>query len=465
VIDHPLAVAYSAFMAIWPSVLLILWRRRCAVLAYKWGVLRTDGALRGGGASGGRGGGAGGGGDEPPRLHFRGVRQRDVFTGEWVIRYPGWKRRLAYAVTTPVVLAGVTSIALLVVHLFRERDAYLRAVDAATERAADAAGALDDPPTTSTSTSTTSSYHSSVATASSGGVTVARDARWWLYMVSTPLFFGLLIPLLYAGFKGLAARLTDFENHRTDSQYMFHLTLKVFVFKFFTVFTSLYYYAFLDVYMTDSDNNEIGMLRVAASLCSFMTVRSTIGHRPPRPCVGRRRPTTRNDDPQGDSRRGKRRRSGFSAEVRGCAVGWDGWEATIRRERREAGRRIARRHICRPSGRELCCSPIYVVRRPPPASPICRAVSSCAHQCLRHAWLAAGAPCHDGNRPPSATSSRGLTRDARVCLCLPPSASSTCVPSHRWGKSLRCCCASGCRWSVTVGACTGGACGSSMTSD
>ena len=165
---------------------------------------------------------------------------------QWVLWYPSWKRRLTHAlITAPIVLVGVVSIVLTTIFLFRARDAYLRGMLARGH-----------------------SLHPGRFDGRAFAGEHMRDMRWWLFMLSYPCVHGLLIPLLYALFKAIASWLTDLENHRTEPQYIHHLTLKVFSFKFFTVFTSLYYYAFLD----KGSDSEFGMLRVAMSLGSLMTV-------------------------------------------------------------------------------------------------------------------------------------------------------------------------------------------------
>ena len=232
-IDHPLCTAYGVFMSVWPMMLIIFWRRRCAVLGYKWGVLQHDrvhGVYR----------------HEQSRVQFHGTRRLDDVTREWVLWYPSWKRRLTHAlITAPIVLVGVVSIVLTTIFLFRARDAYLRGMLARGH-----------------------SLHPGRFDGRAFAGEHMRDMRWWLFMLSYPCVHGLLIPLLYALFKAIASWLTDLENHRTEPQYIHHLTLKVFSFKFFTVFTSLYYYAFLD----KGSDSEFGMLRVAMSLGSLMTV-------------------------------------------------------------------------------------------------------------------------------------------------------------------------------------------------
>jgi hypothetical protein len=59
-------------------------------------------------------------------------------------------------------------------------------------------------------------------------------------------------------FTALAVRLNNFENHQTQTVYMNRLILKVFAFRFITVFTSLYYYAFFMNLDTTQGNTPRG---------------------------------------------------------------------------------------------------------------------------------------------------------------------------------------------------------------
>eukprot|EP00601_Ochromonadales_sp_CCMP2298_P032963 CAMPEP_0173361278 /NCGR_PEP_ID=MMETSP1144-20121109/21103_1 /TAXON_ID=483371 /ORGANISM="non described non described, Strain CCMP2298" /LENGTH=80 /DNA_ID=CAMNT_0014310823 /DNA_START=30 /DNA_END=269 /DNA_ORIENTATION=- len=67
-------------------------------------------------------------------------------------------------------------------------------------------------------------------------------------------------------FRFVAVWLNDFENHRTQTTYTNRLILKVFSFQFVTIFTSLYYYAFL---MRD---REGAYFQIAVTVFSLMTV-------------------------------------------------------------------------------------------------------------------------------------------------------------------------------------------------
>ena len=67
---------------------------------------------------------------------------------------------------------------------------------------------------------------------------------YWYAMLFYPCLYGIITVLSIGVFDLVAARFNDFENHRTQTTYANRLVLKVFSFRFVTVFTALYYYAF-----------------------------------------------------------------------------------------------------------------------------------------------------------------------------------------------------------------------------
>ena len=84
-----------------------------------------------------------------------------------------------------------------------------------------------------------------------------------------PCVYAILVLVLVVAvklFALLAMRLNNFENHQTQTIFMNRLILKVFSFRFITVFTSLYYYAFC---MGDPQGAYI---RMSITIFALMTV-------------------------------------------------------------------------------------------------------------------------------------------------------------------------------------------------
>ena len=89
------------------------------------------------------------------------------------------------------------------------------------------------------------------------------DVLFWAYLLIPPVTFGALIPVLDVLFNKVATVLNNWENHRTESEYQFHLTAKVLSFRLVNCFCSLYYYAF---------SGRHSILRLTVQLASFMVV-------------------------------------------------------------------------------------------------------------------------------------------------------------------------------------------------
>ena len=59
-------------------------------------------------------------------------------------------------------------------------------------------------------------------------------------IIRYPCMYGVLTNVMVALFNLIAIKVNEFENHRTQSQYMNRLVLKVISFRFVAVFTTLY---------------------------------------------------------------------------------------------------------------------------------------------------------------------------------------------------------------------------------
>ncbi|KAF1793927.1 Major facilitator superfamily domain [Phytophthora cactorum] len=169
---------------------------------------------------------------------------------------------LKYSVTFPCVAGSIVAVVTLAYLAFSTRDR-LEAESLETKREA----ALIAEKVKSSGTITLEELR---ALAQLG-------VRWdfWIYLLLTPILYGLLIPVLDAAFTRAARFLNNWENHRTESRYQSHLILKVFSFRFVHVFASLYYYAFAPHAETSRDGEtqaakSDGMVRVAIQLASFM---------------------------------------------------------------------------------------------------------------------------------------------------------------------------------------------------
>ncbi len=80
----------------------------------------------------------------------------------------------------------------------------------------------------------------------------SSDPEFWMVSLLYPCLYGILTNVMVAVFNLIAIKVNEFENHRTQSQYMNRLVLKVISFRFVAVFTTLYYYAFFSNLDTDA---------------------------------------------------------------------------------------------------------------------------------------------------------------------------------------------------------------------
>ncbi|RLN57207.1 hypothetical protein BBJ29_006274 [Phytophthora kernoviae] len=259
-LDHPAAPIYALFMALWTSAFIIAWRRRAAALAYRWGTWGYED-------------------EEVTRPEFYGDGSRattrhssddEVSDEEKPIErhYALWKRLLKYCITMPCVAGSIFAVVTLAYLAFSTRDR-LEAESLATKHEA--------------SQIANKVTKSGTITLEDIQALARLGVRWdfWIYLLLTPILYGLLIPFLDFAFTRAARSLNNWENHRTESRYQSHLILKVFSFRFVHVFASLYYYAFAPLGSTHDEGPSAspdgetqarsnGMVRVAIQLASFM---------------------------------------------------------------------------------------------------------------------------------------------------------------------------------------------------
>ncbi|KAK8397348.1 hypothetical protein O3P69_004806 [Scylla paramamosain] len=181
---------FAAFNLVWVTVLLELWKRRCAGLAYSWGTLQHHQNL------------------QATRPGFKGKMTQHPITGRFEPAYPEWKTRSKlYMVSAPAVGVCVVGALWVMVAAFWAEE---QLID--WKRS-----------------------YGSVA----GIFTHVPSA-----------FYACLVWLMNYYYRRLATLLTDWENHRTQEAYEWHRVAKLVVFEFVNNFSSLFYIAF---YIQDMD--------------------------------------------------------------------------------------------------------------------------------------------------------------------------------------------------------------------
>ncbi|XP_015268012.1 PREDICTED: anoctamin-10 [Gekko japonicus] len=184
--DYDKYVIFATFNLLWSTVILEVWKRCCAVMAYKWGTLLMKRQF------------------EEPRPGFHGVLGINPVTGREEPVYSSFKRQLRiYLVSLPFVcLCLYISLYVMMIYFDLENQAYL--------------------------------YHEA---------NQSDLSNLLLYVPS--IIYAVVIEVLNRIYQYAAEFLTSWENHRLESSYQNHLVLKVLVFNFFNCFASLFYIAFV----------------------------------------------------------------------------------------------------------------------------------------------------------------------------------------------------------------------------
>lgn len=184
--DYDKYVVFAAFNLVWCTVLLELWKRHSATLAYGWGTLSRKKAF------------------EEPRPGFHGVLGLNPVTGREEPLYPNARRQLRiYAVSLPFVLLCLY-LSLYVMMVYFQMEGW-------------ALGVHD------------------------------QDPGFWsgVLLFVPSVIYAVVIEVMNLLYRYVAEYLTEWENHRLESSYQNHLVLKVLVFNFFNCFASLFYIAFV----------------------------------------------------------------------------------------------------------------------------------------------------------------------------------------------------------------------------
>lgn len=240
--DHVLRPYFSVVLMIWSFYVMVSWRKRQNFLAHRWGTMNYKQ-------------------EETTRPQFRCEVQTCEITKRTILYYPSWKRWLKYCISVPLTLAFtvMSLIGFLIVHANRD-------IALARYFSEDDKRSIYD-------------FNWSLAVIGEietiGAVTLSRDNlrdfHFWYIVGAMPCALGLSLPLLNFILMQLSRRLNDFENYKTESQYLNALITKVIAFRFVTYFSALYYYAYIST-GKDAVTVENSILRVATSLVIYLTV-------------------------------------------------------------------------------------------------------------------------------------------------------------------------------------------------
>ncbi|XP_064816547.1 anoctamin-10-like [Oncorhynchus masou masou] len=184
--DYDKFTVFAGFNLVWCTVILELWKRLSASLAYGWGTLSRKKAF------------------EEPRPGFHGVLGVNPVTGRAEPLYSNAKRQLRiYLVSVPFVLLCLY-LSLYVMMIYFDMEGWALMIH-------------DEDPT------------------------------FWtgLLLFIPSIIYAVVIEIMNLIYRYAAEFLTGWENHRLESTFQNHLVLKVLVFNFFNCFASLFYIAFV----------------------------------------------------------------------------------------------------------------------------------------------------------------------------------------------------------------------------
>ncbi|KAF4525860.1 hypothetical protein B566_EDAN018219 [Ephemera danica] len=185
--DSSLPAVCSILTTFWVILFLVMWKRRSNELAYRWGTIKMTGL-------------------DAPRASFRGQMGIDRVTDNMQPQYPRWKSFLKmYTVSWPIALVCV-SVAFYVMLASFWAEQHIIVWGNANE--------------------------------------IPEKTTLMLSLIPGVLYCAL-VWLMNRYYRRLATWLTEWENHRTQSQFDRHRTLKLVVFEFVNNFMALFYIAFV----------------------------------------------------------------------------------------------------------------------------------------------------------------------------------------------------------------------------
>jgi len=177
---------FAIYNLIWATLLMEIWKRKSARLAFSWGTLSLQGNVH-----------------EEPRAGYHGPLRKHPVTGHYEPHASSTTRYLKMIfVSCPAV-----SLCMIVAGFFMELYFYFEDMSLEAYNA--------DPSTLNNIVS---------------------------YLPS--IVYSIVIFLSNMSYRPLAHRLTEFENHRTETQHLNHLVLKILLFDSFNCFGALFYVAF-----------------------------------------------------------------------------------------------------------------------------------------------------------------------------------------------------------------------------
>ncbi|KAJ4441831.1 hypothetical protein ANN_11690 [Periplaneta americana] len=175
---------FCVFNVLWVTVFLEVWKRKCSELAFTWGTIGMTSL-------------------DEPRPNYRGTMGIDKVTGRYQPQFPRWKTNARlYCVSLPIVLLCMVAAFFVMLASFWAEELI---INMRKEQGLDSSGVI---------------------------------------VLLPSIVYSALVFILNLYYRMLATWLTEWENHRTQSQFDRHRVTKLVLFEFVNNFMSLFYIAF-----------------------------------------------------------------------------------------------------------------------------------------------------------------------------------------------------------------------------
>ncbi|OCT84718.1 anoctamin-10 [Xenopus laevis] len=178
-------IIFAVFNVLWSTVTLELWKRHSATKAYFWGTLNLKSYIK------------------LPRAEFWGTLIKSPITGRLEPHYPHWKRKMRICFVTVPSVCIFLGLAVDGMNMYLYWETWIKKW-----------------------------YETNPSNMAALG----------LYLPS--ICYTLFMEMLNSAYMRVATALTEYENHRLESSFQNHLTIKVLVFRFINCFGLLFYITF-----------------------------------------------------------------------------------------------------------------------------------------------------------------------------------------------------------------------------
>ncbi|XP_028413837.1 anoctamin-8-like [Dendronephthya gigantea] len=211
--DNFLLPLYALFIVIWAVFFIVIWRRREAELSYIWNTYGYEDAY-------------------DIRPEFNGVIRESPVTGKPEKYFPRWRRWLRYLVSVIFTLP-MLFVAVLAMLCSLNLNGYIKDKHSPI-------------------------YVSALAYYAEPGHIFAGDSPYYGYLIPT-VAHSIVINILNTIYRSIATRCTDFENHRTESEWGRSLIVKRVAFEAFDCFLPLFYIAFYQLDVVNLRRELLGL--------------------------------------------------------------------------------------------------------------------------------------------------------------------------------------------------------------